>query len=133
MRVRVEIAATAGPGPAIARVQLPRADLTYEFGHEPETPYGGKSLHLRCGVLLHRQLDTLDHRALFFGADLLSPLKRNERQLEIVRSLLHLCLLTWLCRVISSRHSWTAHWDHSVPASPVVLPISSGRRIRASS
>ena len=33
----------------------------------------------RRGVFLHCQFDILHNRALFLGADLLSPLKGNER------------------------------------------------------
>ena len=48
-----------------------------------DMPYSPRSL-----VVLHSMLDPFDHGTLPLSADLLCPLERNERQLEVVGSLL---------------------------------------------
>lgn len=46
-------------------------------------------MRVRCGLLLfYSKLDTCDHRPLALNADLLRALERDERELEVVRSLL---------------------------------------------
>jgi len=80
MRVHEERAAIARFGLAIAQVQVPQADSTCKVEIVGRVHYMKRGCpYSRRGVLLHRQLDALYNRALLLGADLLSPLKRNER------------------------------------------------------